>query len=128
MTVQVPLVRCLGVSNSAWSTQVSFVLTAARAMARTFAASSALPGGVAPTVVAFVISVISRNRMFCCCRMVAVIEAYRPRNGLTFRFELIRDEHYRPAFEQGIAEQLREIAAITAQDAAPTLENTLLPL
>jgi peptidyl-dipeptidase Dcp len=43
-------------------------------------------------------------------------------------FELIRDEHYRPAFERGIAEQLREIAAITAQDAAPTLENTLLPL
>ncbi|WP_349897865.1 M3 family metallopeptidase [Parafrigoribacterium soli] len=43
-------------------------------------------------------------------------------------FASIRDEHYRPAFERGIAEQLNEIAAITAQDAEPTLENTLLPL
>ncbi len=43
-------------------------------------------------------------------------------------FALIRDEHYRPAFERGMAEQLAEIATITAQDAEPTFENTLVPL
>src|SRR5690606_37576338 len=42
--------------------------------------------------------------------------------------DLIRDEHYLPAFERGMAEQLAEIAAITAQQAAPTFDNTLLPL
>ncbi|MHB1171580.1 MAG: M3 family metallopeptidase [Lacisediminihabitans sp.] len=43
-------------------------------------------------------------------------------------FAEIRDEHYRPAFEQGFAEQLAEIANITAQGDAPTFENTMLPL
>ncbi len=43
-------------------------------------------------------------------------------------FADIRDEHYRPAFEAGLAEQLAEIAKITAQDAAPSFDNTLLPL
>jgi peptidyl-dipeptidase Dcp len=43
-------------------------------------------------------------------------------------FAEIRDEHYRPAFEAGLAEQLAEVAQITAQDAAPTFENTFLPL
>jgi peptidyl-dipeptidase Dcp len=43
-------------------------------------------------------------------------------------FADIRDEHYRPAFEAGLAEQLAEIAEITAQDAAPSFDNTLLPL
>jgi peptidyl-dipeptidase Dcp len=43
-------------------------------------------------------------------------------------FALIRDEHYRPAFDQGIAEQLIEIAEITAQIAQPSFDNTLLPL
>jgi peptidyl-dipeptidase Dcp len=43
-------------------------------------------------------------------------------------FADIRDEHYRPAFEAGMAEQLAEIAKITTQDAAPSFDNTLLPL
>lgn len=43
-------------------------------------------------------------------------------------FADIRDEHYLPAFEAGLAEQLAEIAEITAQDAAPSFENTFLPL
>ena len=43
-------------------------------------------------------------------------------------FADIRDEHYRPAFEAGLAEQLAEIATITTQDAAPSFDNTLLPL
>ncbi|MGN6324774.1 M3 family metallopeptidase [Pseudolysinimonas sp.] len=43
-------------------------------------------------------------------------------------FADIRDEHYEPAFERGMAEQLDEIRAITEQDAAPTFENTMVPL
>lgn len=43
-------------------------------------------------------------------------------------FGEIRDEHYRPAFDAGFAEHLAQIAAITAQTAEPTFENTLLPL
>ncbi|HHX81537.1 MAG TPA: M3 family metallopeptidase, partial [Pseudomonadaceae bacterium] len=44
------------------------------------------------------------------------------------RFDLIRDEHYLPAFERGMAEQLAEIEEITSQTAAPTFANTLVPL
>lgn len=40
-------------------------------------------------------------------------------------FELIRPEHYRPAFEEGMAEQRRELESITADPAPPTLANTL---
>jgi peptidyl-dipeptidase Dcp len=40
-------------------------------------------------------------------------------------FELIREEHYRPAFEEGMAQQRREVEAIAAQAAEPTLENTV---
>ncbi|HOY81870.1 MAG TPA: M3 family metallopeptidase [Rhodoglobus sp.] len=43
-------------------------------------------------------------------------------------FAEIRDEHYRPAFEKGMADQLEEIAAITASADLPTFENTMLPL
>ncbi|HEY0247542.1 MAG TPA: M3 family metallopeptidase [Gryllotalpicola sp.] len=43
-------------------------------------------------------------------------------------FALIQDAHYRPAFEVGFAEQLAEIAAITADPAPPGFENTFVPL
>ncbi|HOW01462.1 MAG TPA: M3 family metallopeptidase [Rhodoglobus sp.] len=43
-------------------------------------------------------------------------------------FAEIRDEHYRPAFEKGMADQLEEIAAITASADLPTFENTMIPL
>ncbi|HEX4872240.1 MAG TPA: M3 family metallopeptidase [Nevskiaceae bacterium] len=43
-------------------------------------------------------------------------------------FDQIRPEHFLPAFEAGMAEQLREVAAITGQSAAPTVDNTLIPL
>ena len=51
----------------------------------------------------------------------------------TLPFELppfadIRDEHYRPAFERGIAELLAEVEAIVRNPDAPTVGNTLLPL
>ena len=43
-------------------------------------------------------------------------------------FAAIRHEHYRPAFEAGVAEQRAEIAAITANPEPATFDNTLVPL
>ena len=43
-------------------------------------------------------------------------------------FDRIRDEHFAPAFEQGMAEQLAEVAAIAADPEPPTVTNTLVAL
>ena len=43
-------------------------------------------------------------------------------------FAQIKNEHFAPAFAQGMAEELQEIAAITGNTAAPTLENTVIAL
>src|SRR6185437_11076048 len=43
-------------------------------------------------------------------------------------FDKIKDSDYQPAFEAGMAQQLKEIKAITDNPAAPTFENTLVPL
>ncbi|MET0956340.1 MAG: hypothetical protein ABWY68_10355 [Cryobacterium sp.] len=43
-------------------------------------------------------------------------------------FADIRDEHYKPAFEAGFEEQLREIQNITRRRDMPTFENTMIPL
>ncbi len=43
-------------------------------------------------------------------------------------FADIRDEHYLPAFEKGMADQIDEIAAITRTRDMPTFENTMIPL
>ena len=40
-------------------------------------------------------------------------------------FTTIREEHYLPAFAAGMAEQRAEVAAITADPAPPTFENTI---
>jgi peptidyl-dipeptidase Dcp len=43
-------------------------------------------------------------------------------------FSVIREEHYLPAFEYGIQQQLEEVRAIVEQQEAPTFENTLVAL
>jgi peptidyl-dipeptidase Dcp len=43
-------------------------------------------------------------------------------------FADITDADYRPAFDEGFAEQLAEITAITTNPDEPTFENTFLPL
>ncbi len=43
-------------------------------------------------------------------------------------FTLIKDEHFMPAFEQGMAEQIAEVEAIANNADAPTFENTLIAL
>jgi len=44
------------------------------------------------------------------------------------QFDKIKSEHYLPAFERGMQEQLAEIDAITNQAEAPTFDNTLIPM
>ena len=43
-------------------------------------------------------------------------------------FEQIKPEHYKPAFEQGMKEQMAEIDAIVNNPEAPTFENTIVAL
>ncbi|MBR2378222.1 MAG: peptidase M3, partial [Bacteroidaceae bacterium] len=43
-------------------------------------------------------------------------------------FEQIENEHYMPAFEEGIKQQKAEIEAIVNNPEAPTFENTILAL
>ncbi|MDP2561402.1 M3 family metallopeptidase [Psychrobium sp. 1_MG-2023] len=46
----------------------------------------------------------------------------------TPNFDQIKDEHFLPAFEKGIAEQMAEIKAIADNKAAPTFENTIVAM
>src|SRR5690554_5130618 len=43
-------------------------------------------------------------------------------------FADIADEHYRPAFEKGMEQQLAEVEAIAASGDEPSVANTLIPL
>jgi peptidyl-dipeptidase Dcp len=43
-------------------------------------------------------------------------------------FDRIRDEHFAPAYEQGMAAQLKEIQPIASNPAPPTFENTIVAL
>ena len=43
-------------------------------------------------------------------------------------FELIRDEHYVPAFERGMAEELSEVNAIAANADPATFDNTIVAM
>jgi peptidyl-dipeptidase Dcp len=43
-------------------------------------------------------------------------------------FDLIREEHFEPAFVEGMAQQRAEAAAIAADPGLPSIENTLDPL
>jgi len=44
------------------------------------------------------------------------------------QFDQIKDEHFAPAFNAGMAEELKEIEAIAAQTDAPSFENTIIAL
>jgi len=53
------------------------------------------------------------------------------RSGLPYElppFAQIEEEHYLPAFERGMAEQLAEVDVVTDSDAAPTFDNTIVAL
>ncbi len=44
------------------------------------------------------------------------------------RFDLIKNAHFLPAYEAGMAAQLAEVAAIASATAAPTFDNTVVAL
>ncbi len=44
------------------------------------------------------------------------------------QFDKIKDSDFAPAFDQGMAEQLREVEAIANNPAAPTFENTIVAM
>jgi peptidyl-dipeptidase Dcp len=44
------------------------------------------------------------------------------------QFDRIKDEHFAPAYDRGMAEHRREIDAIAAQKDAPTFENTIVAM
>ena len=44
------------------------------------------------------------------------------------QFDQLKNEHFAPAFEQGMAEHLKEIDAIAHNSAAPTFENTIVAM
>lgn len=44
------------------------------------------------------------------------------------QFDKIKDAHFAPAFDAGMAQQLKEVDAIANNKAAPTFENTLVAL
>ena len=43
-------------------------------------------------------------------------------------FDRIKDEHYQPAIEQGMAEQLKEVEKVAAQKEKPSFENTIVAM
>src|SRR6185437_7093125 len=43
-------------------------------------------------------------------------------------FDKIKDEHFEPALEQGMADELKEVDAIAKQTEKPTFENTIVAL
>ena len=43
-------------------------------------------------------------------------------------FDLIKDEHYVPALERGMAEEMNEVEAIAANPASATIENTVVAM
>ena len=43
-------------------------------------------------------------------------------------FDKIKDEHFTPAYEQGMAEQLKEMDKIAADPEKPTFENTIVAM
>ncbi|OIN57408.1 M3 family metallopeptidase [Arsenicibacter rosenii] len=53
--------------------------------------------------------------------------AYTTTHGVP-PFDKIKPEHFEPAFEEGMKQQMTEIAAITRQRSMPTFENTILAL
>lgn len=44
------------------------------------------------------------------------------------RFDIIKDDDYQPAFEEGMKQQLAEVAAIADNPAAPTFDNTIVAM
>lgn len=84
-------------------------------------------------------SAAAASVLLCACASPTVVEddPARPVNPLmqvselAYRyppFDRIRDEHFRPAFEAGMAQQLQQIRIIADNAEAPTFENTIVAM
>jgi peptidyl-dipeptidase Dcp len=63
--------------------------------------------------------------------LTKVVNPFLAPSPLPFRFpdfDAIREEHFRPAFAAGMAEQRAEVDAIVADPQPPTFQNTLVAL
>ncbi|HXQ77131.1 MAG TPA: M3 family metallopeptidase, partial [Gemmatimonadaceae bacterium] len=85
--------------------------------AATLAAACA-PAVSTPTTPAPVAAAVGSNPLF--------VESTLPYHAP--RFDLIRNEHYQPALEEGMRQELAEIDAIAKQTAPPTFENTIVAM
>lgn len=75
-----------------------------------------------------VLSVALFVALFLSCKMEnpLLTESTLPYGAIPF--DKIKMEHYKPAFEQGIAEMKAEVDAIVANEAEPTFENVIVAL
>ena len=59
--------------------------------------------------------------------MNPIFQVYNTPYG-AYPFELIKEEHYRDAFREAIAEKRAEIKSIIENEEEPSFENTILAL
>src|SRR3982750_1820196 len=85
--------------------------------AATLAAACA-PAVSTPTTPAPVAAAVGSNPLF--------VESTLPYHAP--RFDLIRNEHYQPALEEGMRQRLAEVDAVAEQTAPPTFENTIVAM
>jgi peptidyl-dipeptidase Dcp len=94
----------------------SFIVAASIALAY---AATAVPAAAAPVPPAAAPAALDASNPFA---KVSTLPFHYP------AFDKIRDEHFKPAFEAGMREHLREVAAIAASRAAPTFDNTIVAM
>jgi peptidyl-dipeptidase Dcp len=93
----------------------SFIVAASIALAY---AATAIPAAAAPAAASAPAALDASNPF----AKVSTLPFHYP------AFDKIKDEHFKPAFEAGMREHLREVAAIANNKAAPTFENTIVAM
>jgi peptidyl-dipeptidase Dcp len=93
----------------------SFIVAASIALAY---AATAIPAAAAPAAASAPAALDASNPF----AKVSTLPFHYP------AFDKIKDEHFKPAFEAGMREHLREVAAIANNKAGPTFENTIVAM
>jgi peptidyl-dipeptidase Dcp len=94
----------------------SFIVAASIALAY---ATTAIPAAAAPAASTAPAAVLDASNPFA---KVSTLPFHYP------AFDKIKDEHFKPAFEAGMREHLKEVAAIANNKAAPTFDNTIVAM
>ena len=77
------------------------------------------------------VSIITLGNLFAAPPAVMLSNPLLQKSNLQYqapRFDLIKDKHFKPAFDIALKEHVREIDKIVNNPAAPTFENTILAL